>query len=459
MSKHDEEVVRAISSAAGKAIREAVDQLRAEFDQRVKEIQEQALVNIAEIARKASEQASSSVERFVDQPEFLSRVRGQDGVDGKDGVDGLGIHEIKLISPNTLAFRLTDGGVETVEIPVIKGDQGEKGEKGDQGDRGEKGDAGKDGDSVTLSEVVTGLLSSKDFRDATTPVSIASIEQEDGAREFVVKLTDGTECSVELPEPLKGDPGHDGKDGTSVTVEEAISALLSSKEFISASRGVSVLRIEQGEDRKSFTIMLDDESSHVIHLPDPIKGDQGEPGKDGVSVKGEPGEGINSPVWAPGIYREHSIVTAHLGRYYRAIKDTVSVPGESEDWERLGTAGFRLCGVKDPDKQYEEGDIYIDNGTSFLFTGGKGRMLAKRGTDGKDGRDGKDGINGVGIKDVVVDGAAFVMMMDDGGTFAVDMAPHIDKRLEDALSVMRAHLAEEIDRIAKLTSLSGRSAA
>ena len=48
--------------------------------------------------------------------------------------------------------------------------------------------------------------------------------------------------------------------------------------------------------------------------------------------------------WKAGIYRSGTLVAHYIGRLYCATKDTTDEPGDSPDWQRIGTAGERHVG-------------------------------------------------------------------------------------------------------------------
>lgn len=45
--------------------------------------------------------------------------------------------------------------------------------------------------------------------------------------------------------------------------------------------------------------------------------------------------------------------------------------------------GWNFTGVKDPDREYSVGDVFIENGSSFVWLGDKAKMIAQRGKDAK----------------------------------------------------------------------------
>jgi hypothetical protein len=98
--------------------------------------------------------------------------------------------------------------------------------------------------------------------------------------------------------------------------------------------------------------------------PEPASGKDGADGKDGVDgAKGDTGEkgadgiGFDVPMYEPGVYREGSIVQAHFGQFYKALTDT-SHSVDSEDWQRIGNTGFRICGGFEADRKYSAGDLF-----------------------------------------------------------------------------------------------------
>lgn len=110
--------------------------------------------------------------------------------------------------------------------------------------------------------------------------------------------------------------------------------------------------------------------------------------------RGPAGFGIDAKAYESGVYREGSVVQFAGGKLYKAVKDTAGKPGSSEDWVRVGLTGFEFKGVKAEGAVYEDGDLYVDGGSCFLWTGGRARMVAKSGQRGKPGAKGDDGKDG-----------------------------------------------------------------
>jgi len=203
-----------------------------------------------------------------------------------------------------------------------------------------------------------------------------------------------------------------------------------------------------------------------IHArPIPENGRDGIDGKDGVDgqdgAKGDTGEkgvdgvGLDAPVYESGVYREGSIVQAHFGQVYKAVRDT-SEGVDSEDWERVGTSGFRLTGTFDAEKEYVAGDLFIKGFGLFLHDGAEARLIAGRGPEGKkgekgaagkDGKDGQDGKDGATFDALEIKGTNLVAVIrsEEGlQEHAVDLAPFLEATVEVTKSVSEAHTDEAI---------------
>lgn len=173
-----------------------------------------------------------------------------------------------------------------------------------------------------------------------------------------------------------GEPGRDGVDGKDADVEAVAAAICAIPAF------------------------------EVLVKGDPgDQGDTGAPGTDGL--------GLEAPLHEPGaVYREGSFVTYAHGKFYKALRDTVSKPGGA-DWERVGTIGFEFKGVK-TDESHEEGDIYVDGGSAFIVTRGRGRLLAGRGKNGEPGKAGEQGVPAPRIVAIKASADSLAFAFDDG---------------------------------------------
>ncbi len=155
---------------------------------------------------------------------------------------------------------------------------------------------------------------------------------------------------------------------------------------------------------------------------------------------GEPGAGVDAPVFEPGqVYRAGAVVSCYLGQYFRALKDTASTPGGSDDWERIGTAGFRNRGVFDKSVEYQDGDFYVKDFGCFMVIGGEPRLWVGRGAKGEKGEAGDPGpagLNGSTIVGAEVSGfkAVLIEQHGDGSVdhIELDFGPAIRKELDAA---------------------------
>lgn len=131
-------------------------------------------------------------------------------------------------------------------------------------------------------------------------------------------------------------------------------------------------------------------SKAVEEIPKAVDGIDGSKGVDGV--------GITAKVWKKGVYRKDSIVTHHIGQYFKSINDTSDEPGsESKDWKRVGECGFRMSGSFSSESKYVTGDLYVKDFGLFLFANEKSYLVAGRGIKGRVGETGpvgKAGVNG-----------------------------------------------------------------
>lgn len=288
-------------------------------------------------------------------------------------------------------------GLVELHAETLRGAPGEPGQVGLQGPPGEKG---VDADP----EAVAGILK-------TDPSFISQLVGPPG--EPGAPGSPGEPGQV----GLQGPPGEKGADADLGALADI---LKDDPIFIQRARGPDGL---PGKDAPPLDPMQvvqalkgDDAFLNLVEGPAGAKGD---PGHDGA--------GIETKAWEPGIYREGCVVQHNIGQYFKALKDTNDEPGKSEAWGRLGHAGFRWCGLRKDDTSYAEGDIYIDDGTTFHFCNGRGRMLAKRGKDGaagKDGVDGRDGKDSPTPVEAVMDEekATLSIVWSDGAIMDIDFS-------------------------------------
>jgi hypothetical protein len=165
-------------------------------------------------------------------------------------------------------------------------------------------------------------------------------------------------------------------------------------------RGVGIKAITQTDDLARLGLEFDDGDTLEILLPPGPKGDKGEPG--GPGEKGDPGfaaepdavaallksdaeflqavqpQGQRAEKWVPSIYRKGCEVLHYMGRVYVALKDTTDEPGDSLDWERIGSGGWRHTGGYKNARSYEAGDLYVKDGATWIFDGERGWLMAPR---------------------------------------------------------------------------------
>jgi hypothetical protein len=305
--------------------------------------------------------------------------------------------------------------------PGEKGDKGDRGDdglsiKGDPGDRGEKGEPGQRGEPGERGE--RGEPGIKGDR-GDDGLSIKGEKGDQGER------GERGENGLQGPQGETGNKGDRGDDG------------------------ISIEAVELGEGE--FDLIFSNKEHVTIKLPSGIKGEKGEPGlfvkgdageRGEKGERGEPGIGINVELWEPGVYREGSVVQCEFGRSYLATCDTAGEPGDNPDWVRIGKGGFRWRGLKKEGAHYEHGDLFIDNGSTFLVVDDKPRMFAQRGKDGMNGSHGKDGANGkdgASITEMAITPEGeLILTRSDGDVFVADIRPMLAPLIE---KLVRAHLA------------------
>lgn len=209
----------------------------------------------------------------------------------------------------------------------------------ERGEKGEPGEPGKDAEPLSVDEVVKAL-------------------------------------AVELGDSLKGEPG---KDAAPVDPAEVAKCL--------AADHAELLKGEPGKDAEAVDPIEVARALYAAH------------GKDLRGTDGRDGLGIEVKQYAPGVYREGTFCTANFGQYFKAVRDTAAAPGESDDWERIGSAGFRFTGAFDEGKQYASGDLFVRDFGCFLVVDGEAKLLAGRGAKGERGAVGPSGANGKDGKD------------------------------------------------------------
>lgn len=234
---------------------------------------------------------------------------------------------------------------------------------------------------------------------------------------------------------LKGEPGPAGKDAepVEVCIDDVVSALKADAPFVESLKGADGL-----------------------HGKDGAQGPQGDAGPQGLP--GEAGAGIDAPVWHDfKVYREGAIVQHHFGQHFRALNDTATEPGQSDDWQRIGTAGLRWRGLKPDPETLLPGDFFIDGGSCFLQGDTKASMMVQRGAKGDRGdkgdtgprgerghagRDGRSFVGGLLAGDVLT------LSADDGSTVDVTCVDIATRKELEALRAEVFELRAELDALA-----------
>ena len=199
-----------------------------------------------------------------------------------------------------------------------------------------------------------------------------------------------------IPAPLHGKDGQDGadgKDGESIVGPQGEKGEAGPPgESIQGEKGA---KGDKGDPGDSIV----GEKGDPGPPGESIEGPQGEQGPQGESIVGEKGEkgdtgdtgadglGTNTPLWSDGVYREGAVVQHNFGQHFRALRDTAENPN-SEDWERIGSLGFRLAGAFKKDAEYSEGDLFVKDFGLFLYNKGEATCIAGRGPRGQRGEQG-----------------------------------------------------------------------
>ena len=200
--------------------------------------------------------------------------------------------------------------------------------------KGAKGDEGEPGKSPNPAEVAKHILRDKTFADMVKPEPVDPV---------VVVDT----LMKRHGEELKGDSG---KDADPVDVVEVVGELML--------KHGEAIRGKPGRDADEKLVA------------EKLMADQ--------KFIGLVKEVIHSEPWTVGVYREGSVVKHFTGREYIAMQDTTEEPGDSTHWKRIGTHGLRDTGGYKADQQYEPGDFYHKDGSTFFFDGVNHRLFAAK---------------------------------------------------------------------------------
>ena len=266
-------------------------------------------------------------------------------------------------------------------------------------------------------------------------------EQQDLTTEQIKKIEDDVFeqiTLVKLKEGTPGAPGEDGKDADPEAVAEIIV-----EKYADTLKGEAGRDGQDGQDGRDVSVeeILNHAKSDDDFL-DSIKATDGQDGAPGVpGADGRDGLGIETKAFSAGeVYREGSYVTSHFGQTFKALRDTVN-DVDSQDWERVGSGGFRFTGPVSKDFDYQDGDLFVKDFGLFLVVKGENKLVAGRGPRGEKGEkgiSGVDGRDGSQVEEVdLIDGSLVILSKDHEGNFSkksVELTPILD---------MVAHIAND----------------
>jgi collagen type III alpha len=183
------------------------------------------------------------IKAAVDAVAALPKPR--DGIDGKDA-DAEAIAQkaidvvVKFLDDVPIPKDGAPGARGADGTKGERGEQGEKGERGEKGDPGEPGTAGKDGAPGLSGKDGERGLAGKDGKDGAPgapglkgqdadPALVAELVSKAVAEALPLMLQKALEAAspdfiakmlAQVPKPVDGEPGRDGKDGESVDIDE-----------------------------------------------------------------------------------------------------------------------------------------------------------------------------------------------------------------------------------------------
>lgn len=257
-------------------------------------------------------------------------------------------------------------------------------------------------------------------------------------------------------ESIKGDPGENGRDGTSVTLDDVAP-------MIEAAVAVAVAKIEppagrdgrdgHDADPEDIRRMV---AEAVAAIPVPRDGRDIEPEAVRAMVaeavaalppaergpEGPPGKLPLVRAWEDRVHYETDVVS-HAGGTYQALRDTGREPPH-EDWICLAAPGpagergqdgrsFVVRGTYNAATDYQAFDVVALGGSSFValrdapgVCPGDGWQLVA--SQGGRGRQGDPGPPGPALKALTLDGDGIQTAINaDGSTVTCDMYPVLSK--------------------------------
>jgi hypothetical protein len=195
------------------------------------------------------------------------------------------------------------------------------------------------------------------------------------------------------------------------------------------------IKFEVDPDEIAASLMLRADLVTLLKGAPGRDGDNGTPGAPGLPGKdGRDGLGIDAAPWEPGIYRKDCIVSHGLGCVSIALRDTTQEP-DGDDWKRIGSGGFRWMGAKHAEAVYRDGDLYIDDGSTFLWFGGKSSLFSRRGRDGRNGKNGRQGRDGMDAPTIIEaqfldECKTLALVMSNGQVIESPLPPQLFRALD-----------------------------
>lgn len=254
---------------------------------------------------------------------------------------------------------------------------------------------------------------------------------------------------AEMVEALRGEKGETPEIDVDDVVKKLVPYIPEPIQPKAGVDGIGIKAVEQG-DTGSFDLVLDNDQTIQVKLPDPLKGEQGEKGLQGSDgVNGLDRPDISMRKAGPGLDRND--FTRHNGGLYVATKKTVGTPeddagayelvlnGISESSFALDEAERKMVlTIRQTDGEQQQ--LSIDAPAGYLVDPQAVSRLLKgdytiEGTklktwDGEvwqeqqlRGSIGREGKAGAGISDVKITGKSLQTKMTTGQTFAT---PFID---------------------------------
>lgn len=324
-------------------------------------------------------------------------------IKGDPGDSGIGIASIEQSGSDQLTVHLTNGQAQNFTIPTLKGDQGEPGSQGAPGAQGVGiSDIRQGSTSVTNNQAVTNIIitltnGSEKTLQITTPGGptgaqgapgktgrgVDTITAGEATGELTFRLTDGSTQSVKVPTV----PGPAGKDGESIQGPAGPAGKDGDRITAITSEGSKLAIKTTGAD-------------YAVDIPT-VKGDQGEPGQQGV-----PGVGIQN---ITSDNKGLITITTTDGNSYQVTVPTVTQSPDGSATKNIYITNITQAGNKIT--------VELNDGDRREFM-----IPTLQGPAGKDGQSiqgpaGAPGKDGVSITGITQDGATITVKTSDGKSY------------------------------------------